>query len=332
MNGLRELVLELTGLCAQHCVHCSSDSGPHRGTHLDRKVALALVEEAAALGVEQVSFGGGEPFASPVVVELIERVLSCGMRAEVFTSGLVPSRRGPASVPLRQVNALSRLRPLKLIFSAHGCEPRVHDGVTQIAGSFDAMMRSLAACMASGIHCEVNFVPLRENTRSFAGLVELAAARGIRRISVLRFVPQGRGLKNRRRLELTRAEEDAFAAQLVALRRRADVEIRTGSPYNGIIPGNAVPCRAGHAKLVVQADGNVLPCEVFKHHRTRDWGLCVYRASLREILGSPQLAALRNLPEGERRQVCPVHQMLRQAQKHGDGHAVQQVSRSSLHV
>jgi radical SAM protein with 4Fe4S-binding SPASM domain len=145
---------------------------------------------------------------------------------------------------------------------------------------------------------------------------------------VLRFVPQGRGLDHRRELELDTREEHAFVSELVRLRRRSSVEIRTGSPFNGIVPGNAVPCRAGELKLVIQGDGNVLPCEVYKHKEARDWGLSVLRSSLTEILESP---VLRELRRGIREMGClrcPVHSVLPSGS--GEDENGEQVDRAPL--
>ncbi|MCY2928833.1 MAG: SPASM domain-containing protein [Planctomycetota bacterium] len=137
---------------------------------------------------------------------------------------------------------------------------------------------------------------------------------GIGKLSILRFVPQGRGLFNAGLLDLGRDEEDQFVQELVDFRRRTSLEIRTGSPFNGIVPDNNVPCRAGFRKLVVQADGNVLPCEVFKEERRRDWGASVYEMSLAQILAAPQFVALRKTLAEGRCTACPVHGPLRASQ------------------
>lgn len=229
------------------------------------------------------------------------------MKSEVFTCGVLHA--GGKTHPLddAMLERLSRIPAVKLIFSFHGATPQVHDQTTQTPGSFVCLMASLTAAIEAGILCEMNYVPMRPNVHQLVHLVELASDLGIRRISLLRFVPQGRGLVNRAALELSREEENTFVTEVTRIRQGQNVDLRTGSPFNGIIPGNRVPCRAGSGKLVVQSDGNVLPCEVFKHVRMRCWGLSACATSLGEMLESPKIAALRRRVEATDCDRCPVH-------------------------
>jgi len=332
MAGLHELVLELTDSCPLHCAHCSSESGPHRSSQLPDGVCLRLLNEAHALGASQVSFGGGEPALSPSFERMVARTLSLGMNAEVFTSGVLPCSDGISPWPDDLVGRLSNLKQLKVIFSIHGPDAATHDAITGVHGSFACMMQSLDLCSRAGLRVEMNFVPLRPNAASFCNVVRLAHRHHVGRISILRFVPQGRGQKNRQELELSAEEEDAFVVQVLSLRRTSPVAIRTGSPFNGIVPGNSVPCRAGSEKLVVQADGNVLPCEVFKHRDTRDWGLSVYGGSLEDILGSKQLRRLRSTIERTDCHACPVHSALRSHHRREAADGAEHVSQTAVPV
>ena len=331
MAALEELVLELTDQCPQRCLHCSSNSGPTEHAELRPSVATRLVTEASELGARKLSLGGGEPTASPLFLEILHKANNRGLAVEIFTCGVTQE---DTPWPRELIDEVRHLHPLKAIFSVHGPDEETHDGITQKPGSFCTMAESLTRCVEAGIHCETNFVPLKLNFCHFREVVELSAARGAKRLSVLRFVPQGRGLQNRVGLELSREQENMFLSDLQEYRRRAPIDIRTGSPFNGIVPGEPVPCRAGTEKLVVQADGNVLPCEVFKHATVREWGLSVYERSLREILSSPNLLPLRNLLRHGNCITCPVHSMLRTLQMRGDTDATErrQVPKSAVHV
>ena len=332
MGALCELVLELTDQCPQNCMHCSSSSGVASNHHLDPGVALRIIREAHALGATQVSLGGGEPTSSPILDAVLTRIAAFGVDAEVFTSGVIQGGRGVAPWPDELLARLRVVPRVKVIFSVHGPDSAIHDSITRVPGSFHAMLSSVDQCVSAGILAELNFVPMRPNASAFPGVIRLALGHRVRRVSVLRFVPQGRGLQNRNRLELSRREEDEFVQVLLRSRRESPVEIRTGSPFNKIVPGNNVPCRAGVEKLVVQADGNVLPCEVFKHADTRNWGLSVYRSSLASILASDQLATLREGLSRTNCLLCPVHGSLRFAKMREERHGTQPVSQTALRV
>lgn len=324
MKGFEELTLELTDWCPSECLHCSSGSGPSCTNSLSRKLLLRLVDEAGRLGAAKVSFGGGEPTASDSFFPVARRVLESGMLLEVFTCGLAKTTHGITSLPPTIIENCTGLKDIKFIFSFHGATAHTHDYITQIPQSYNCLVTSLKDCLRAGIECEMNFVPLRVNVHEFTHLVNLAQDLQITRISVLRFVPQGRGALNRKELELCPEEEALFVNELLRLRAQSSVDIRTGSPFNGIVPGNKVPCRAGFGKLVVQADGNALPCEVFKHHKRCQWGLSVHNMTLSRIVESPQVSDLQNQIQYTNCLECPIHRALRNNQKAGVNHALSQ--------
>ena len=308
-GAVQELVLELTGWCPQRCLHCSSASGPENNSFLSPATVIRLIDEAVDLGASKISFGGGEPTSTPLLMASLNQAVDHGLQAEVFTCGVAGPPGQPSPLPVSMVERFAALKGLKLIFSFHSYRRETHDFIAQNPGSHSAALSSLKACLASGIDCEINFVPLRTNFEHLPKLVELSKSLGIARVSILRFVPQGRGLEHRDALELFVDEEQSLIQTITRLRSEGKVELRTGSPFNGLVPGNRVPCRAGRTKLVVQPDGNVLPCEVFKDCSRRQWGMAA-NMHLAEMLSSPSVGSLAQLLKG-RGALCPVHCGLR---------------------
>jgi radical SAM protein with 4Fe4S-binding SPASM domain len=315
VEGFEELTIELTDWCPSKCLHCSSNSSPKCNNHLETKFVLQVIGDAVRLGAKKISFGGGEPTASKSFLPGVTRATTLGASVEVFTCGLGKYGGQLQGIKSEVVNACKQLRGVKFIFSFHGASESVHEYITQTPNSFRLLMTSLEKCLSDGIECEMNFVPMRVNVHEFRELVDLAEHYRIRRLSILRFVPQGRGLENAETLELSSEEEDSFVEEVLRLRGEKKIDIRTGSPFNGIIPGNKVPCRAGFGKLVIQANGNVLPCEVFKHQERAEWGLSVHRMTLTEILESGQLRALFAFLQKSNCMECPVHRILKMRQK-----------------
>ncbi len=320
MDGFEELSIELTDRCPLRCLHCSSMSGPACKNQLSRKTSLQLVEEAAAIGAMKISFGGGEPTVADHFIDILTKVNNMGMHAEVFTCGISLQDNRQCSIPDDIVNYCGELKQVKFIFSIHGATPDIHERATQTPCSFEYLNESIEKCLRVGIECETNFVPTKINVHQFKDIVEFNRKYGLKKLSILRFVPQGRGIKNQDRLELSRAEEDQFVELLLNMRQYSDIDIRTGSPFNNIVPYNNVPCRAGISKLVVQANGNVLPCEVYKHISRHKWNLSVYRQSINQILNSPSLISLRNSLKRSDCLNCPIHSFLRANQQENISH------------
>jgi radical SAM protein with 4Fe4S-binding SPASM domain len=329
MEGFEELIIELTDWCPSRCLHCSSSSSPTCNNHLETKLILQLIDEGIRLGAKKISFGGGEPTASKSFLPAVMRTTTLEVSVEVFTCGLGRYAGKLQEIKSEVINACKKLRGVKFIFSFHGASENVHDNVTQTPNSFRLLTASFEKCLFAGIECEMNFVPMRVNVHEFRDLVDLAEHYKIRRLSILRFVPQGRGLENTETIELSSEEEDSFIKEVLRLRAEKNIDIRTGSPFNGIISDNRVPCRAGFGKLVIQANGNVLPCEVFKHQERSEWGLSVHRMTLGKILESAQLRRLYIYLQKNNCMECPIHRNLRNRQK---SEVINVFSESAIHA
>lgn len=315
MDGFEELTLELTDRCPSRCLHCSSNAGPSCRNFLDKGVAFRLIDEIFSLRAKKVSLGGGEPTEAPSFLPILERISLLGLEAEIFTCGIRKQGNSLKSLSSDIVRSCQSLHGVKFIFSLYGSNAEVHDYITQTNGSFDLLQESLIKCLNANIECEINFVPMKTNFLELEAIATIAEDLNINRLSILRFVPQGRGHKNRSELELSRKQENCFVEKLLNLRSEKTIDIRTGSPFNCIIPNNNVPCRAGLGKLVVQANGNVLPCEVFKHAERCTWNLSAYQMRVVDMIKSTQILRLFESLRHSDFLECPVHSRLRKERR-----------------
>lgn len=102
---------------------------------------------------------------------------------------------------------------------------------------------------------------MKPNYRQFPDILECLEIGNIKNISVLNFVPQGRGRENKEELMLSEEELKEFAEILNQARKHYSGSIRIGIPLNGRI---SHLCIAGTEKLDIKYDGTVLPCPAFK--------------------------------------------------------------------
>ncbi len=313
MHHLKELIIELTDQCPHKCRHCSSCSSPKCANHLSKEVVGKILNEAELILAEKVCFGGGEPTISPIFGWTLSKVRDAGMESEVFSCGVnYDDHKKLIPFSKKVLNDLASCsKNNTVVFSIHGHQSEQHDYITRVPGSFEMMKRSISKCLDRGINCVANMVPTKLNRKNLREIVDLVDNLGMPKLSLLRFVPQGRGEVNRKELELTSMEEDKFVADLLHIRDNTNVELRTGSPFNGIVPDSFVPCKASISKVVIQADGNAIPCEVFKATDRKDWGTSVYRQTLQEILDSNSFSKLREKLIGSHCFECPIHSKLR---------------------
>jgi len=280
---LRELKVEVNRECPLKCLHCSSNGMPHATDRLPLQRLIHLIEEFADLGGEKLCISGGEPLC----YEGLQTVLGISRRydihTELYTVG-IPSSNGllrPASEEL--LDLLAR-EGVKVIFSLHGMQATTHDALTQVKGSFNTTLTAIERTLLAKIPTEVHIVPTAINFMEISSMTSLLASMRIRGISWLRFVPQGRGQQNRHILQLRKEQLALLIRTKVELQQEwRELKVRTGAPFNILLPDCPSACTAGLSVLVVRPNGRAVPCDAFKQFSLDDRFGNVLEHSLSEV-------------------------------------------------
>src|SRR5919198_3931855 len=95
------LLAEITYRCPLHCPYCSNpvaastretprrpQGGGYKNGELTTEEWKRVIREAAALGVLQIGFSGGEPLARRDLVELIRAAREMNLYTNLITSGI----------------------------------------------------------------------------------------------------------------------------------------------------------------------------------------------------------------------------------------------------
>ena len=280
-----DLFVEITNLCAQGCVHCSSCAGPHIADKIPFSSLCSLVEQALPLGLKRFTLSGGEPLLHSDVIPFLKFLQEKRVDANIYTCGVYVSpekRLEPIADAMIQAFVSSSVK--RVIFSLQGGTARVHENVSGIRGSFDTTCKSIKKVCDADIPVELHFVPMRLNVDDIDKVIRYASAQGIQKVSLLRLVPQGRCSEN---LMLSYEQKKQLYEHVVALRMRyPHIEIRMGAPFNCISLAGA-HCTAAQNKLLISAKGEIFPCEAFKFLRgTRP---TIYEHTLAEIWENDRL-------------------------------------------
>ncbi len=254
---LRDIKLEVTYRCNLNCVHCSSDARPSNSLEMNNSDCLRILDDAVGIGVRDVAFSGGEPLLWPNLSEAVEAAAERRMNITIYTSGIAEGF-DRAAVSLHDLGAS------RFVFSLFGATPYTHERITRKAGSFERTKSAMQDALSAGLTTELHFVPMSSNYRELNDVARLARDLGASRLSVLRFVPQGRGVLVRYRV-LNRIQNLELRRQILVLRKEhGDNFIRTGSPYNFLLLNDQPACSAAIDRLIIGPDLRLYPCDAFK--------------------------------------------------------------------
>lgn len=254
--GLKEIKIEVTHNCMLVCVHCSSMAGAGTGRAMHWLACKRILIEAAEMGVEEVSYSGGEPLLWDSIVKAVELSTSLSMRTFIYTAGIA----------LTAETIMSRLKTAGLaraMFSIFGKDAGQHEAITASSRSYAKTLAAVQYCIDIGLETEFHFVPLANTYKALPSIAYKARTMGVKRISVLRLVPQGRGgtskdaqLSNSQNIELR---------QMIRNLRDEGSDIRLGSPYNFLMLRKNPQCLSGIDRMTIGPDLKIFPCDAFKH-------------------------------------------------------------------
>ncbi len=249
------LLAELTHRCPLACPYCSNPLELERASaELSGEEWQRVLREAAALGVLQVHFSGGEPMVRRELPTLIAEAASHGLYSNLITSGALGGEREIAAF------AEAGLRHVQLSLQDH--EAANADRIAGLAGAFERKMKFAAAVRAAGLPLTLNMVVHRQNLDGIAEMIELAQALGARRVEIAHVQYYAWALENRAALLPSRAQLDE-ATRIVELareRRKGVLAIDYVVPdYYGVRPKS---CMNGWGRqfLNVMPSGTVVPC------------------------------------------------------------------------
>ena len=97
------------------------------------------------------------------------------------------------------------------------------------------LIDSLIRASNVGLNVDVHFIPMKPNYKQFTDIIECLEIAKIKNISILNFVPQGRGLENKQDLMLSENELREFGKILKREQKHYSGNIRIGFPLNAKI-------------------------------------------------------------------------------------------------
>lgn len=255
---LKELKIEVTQKCPLNCIHCSSEANITKTAELSYNIVSRLIKEAADIGVQEITFSGGEPLIWPYISSMIDHCNSFKMRPVVYTSGN-PIIDGSSLINLQELSKVS-----KVTISIFGSTANSHEAITRIRGSFEKSICAIKAISSSFTSVGIHFVAMKPNWMEIEAVVKLANALSVDSVSVLRFVPHGRGSMVDY-YNLSKTELKSLRNSIIKLREKSKAYIRTGSPFNILLLNRNVLCTAGIDRLIIDPNGKIYPCDAFKN-------------------------------------------------------------------
>jgi pyrroloquinoline quinone biosynthesis protein E len=248
------LIAELTHRCPLHCVYCSNPlEMKTRAEELPAEVWSKVFREAAAAGVLQADFTGGEPLARPDLEDLIGAARVSGLYVSLITSGL------PLDEERLERLVRAGLDHMQLSFQGASEEP-----ANEIAGTkaHAHKLRVLSWVRRHRIALTLNFVIHRRNIDQLEQMLALAESSGAGRIEFANVQYYGWAFENRANLLPTREQLN----RSLELIQQAQEKFRGKIQIEYVVPDYYAKypkaCMGGWGRklILIAPNGDALPC------------------------------------------------------------------------
>jgi PqqA peptide cyclase len=276
------LLAEITYRCPLHCPYCSNPVHNCRATasipdaeddrrsgrpttaprtahtpasngELGTEEWKRVIREAAALGVLQIGFSGGEPLARRDLPELVQTAHEANLYTNLITSGI--------GLDDDRMHALrdAGLDSVQLSFQSDSA-----DLGNEMAGvqAHERKLGVAAKIRAAGIPLSLNFVIHRRNIDRLPKMIELAEVLGAGRVELANAQFYGWAFLNRAALLPTREQIDRARETAIAAKPRLAGKVDIFYVLPDYYEARPKPCLNGWGQryLTVNPTGDVLPC------------------------------------------------------------------------
>ena len=296
---IKDLCFEIIQKCPNNCMFCSSSSSIDCEMIITFDIIKRTIDKLLSLAeIKEISISGGEPFFHPELFQIVEYFKQKEIKTIIYTSGITKRKKlneeeknNLNKFSLNIINQieendydcisrpeLKKLKELgldKIVFDFQASEVDEYNYLMGTKNQYVNVLKSILNTNLEGLESEINFIPLLSNYKFFPEIVELAELGGVSRISILRFVPQGRGRDNLEDLMLSKDQLSEFKC-ILKNTKMTTVDIRTGIP---MLDEDKHLCTAGYDKCDIRYDGVILPCPSFKDtdlQLLKDNGIQVY--------------------------------------------------------
>ena len=273
---IKDLCFEIIETCPNNCMFCSSCSSIDKTRIIDFELFKKTIDHLLSKGgIKEISLSGGEPLLHSNIFEMIKYCKDRNIRVVLFTSGIVKRKIIDevckkyipnyifSGIDKKDLLLLKEIGLDKIVFDFQGAEVDTYNALMGTKNHFTYVADSMLRASLVNLNVDIHFIPLKSNYKEFKDIIEILEICGIKKISILNFVPQGRGKDNQENLMLNEDEMLEFGKIYESVKDKFAGTIRVGIP---LLSKDTHLCTAGLYKMVIKYDGTVLPCPAFKEY------------------------------------------------------------------
>lgn len=255
--------LAITYRCNNRCIHCYA-GGPRETRELTKKEWFKVMDKIFSLGIPHVVFTGGEPTLRDDLPELIAYAEKIGL-----ICGLVTNGRRLKDKSYFQSLVDAGLDHIQITLESH--DPKIHDRITGVAGSWNETVEGLRNAIESPIYTVTNTTLNKHNADGILETIKFIHDLGLKQFACNSIIYSGKAAQPEAIKDFA-IEEHELEPILTKIR---DYAYELGMEFIWYTPTEYCilnplkldlgikTCSACRISMCIEPDGTVIPCQSY---------------------------------------------------------------------
>jgi len=253
--------LAITYRCNDKCLHCYA-GGPRETKELTTQEWFTVLDKLFEIGISHVVFTGGEPTLRDDLPRLIAHAQETGL-----VSGLVTNGRRLMDKNYFKSIIDAGLDHVQITVESH--EPKVHDRITGIEGSWTETVQGLKNAIASPIYTISNTTLNQYNVKDILKTIDFLHGLGLKQFACNSLIYSGKAPEVAKEFALDEASLEPILTRIRDHARELGMEFiwYTPTEYCTLNPLQLElgikSCSACRISMCIEPDGTVIPCQSY---------------------------------------------------------------------
>lgn len=253
--------MALTYRCNNNCVHCYA-GGPRETKELFTEEWFAILDKVEGLGIPHVVFTGGEPTLRDDLIKLIAHTQEIGLVSGLVTNGRLLKDKS-------YFNSLVEAGLDHVQITLESYNPKVHDRITGVVGSWEETLQGLKNAIASPIYTLSNTTLNKWNVKDIIKTIEFLNDLGLKQFACNSLIYSGKAPDIVKDFALEDTSLEPILTEIQNKSHELGMEFiwYTPTEYCVLDPLQLdlgiKSCSACRISMCIEPDGTVIPCQSY---------------------------------------------------------------------
>jgi radical SAM protein with 4Fe4S-binding SPASM domain len=253
--------LALTYRCDNNCVHCYA-GGPRETKELSTEEWFLVLDKVYELGIPHVAFTGGEPTLRDDLPKIITHAQEIGL-----VSGLITNGRRLKDKSYFDSLVDAGLDHVQITVESY--DPKVHDKITGLEGSWEETVQGLKNAISSPIYTLSNTTLNQWNVKDILKTIEFLHGLGLQQFACNSLIYSGKAPDVVKDFALEDSSLEPILTEIQNKARELGMEFIWYTPTEYCVLNplqldlGIKSCSACRISMCIEPDGTVIPCQSY---------------------------------------------------------------------